>query len=60
MLHRLDSDTAVIDPVRTADAVEIEIGANDVAHSQHCGTNVSCYATKIPALQTNLDTIVGR
>ena len=60
VLHQLQSDTAVIDHVRSADAVEIEVGANDVAHSQHCGTNASCYATKIPALQTNLDTIVGR
>ncbi len=60
VLHQLQSDTAVIDHVRTADAVEIEIGANDVAHSQHCGTDAGCYAAKIPALQTNLDTIVGR
>ena len=60
VLHQLRSDTAVIDHVRTADAVEIEIGANDVAHSQHCGTNVACYAAEIPAIQTNLDAIVGR
>ena len=60
ILHQLRSDTAVIDHVHTADAVEIEIGANDVAHSQSCGTNAGCYASKIPAIQANLDAIVGR
>src|ERR1700704_5585749 len=34
VLHQLRSDAAVIDRVRAADAIEIEIGANDVAHSQ--------------------------
>ena len=60
VLQQLQSDTAVIDHVRTADAVEIEVGANDVAHSRSCGANAGCYASKIPAIQTNLDAIVGR
>ena len=60
VLHQIRSDTAVIDHVHTADAVEIEIGANDVAHSRSCGTNAACYASRIPAIQTNLDAIVGR
>ena len=60
VLHQLQSDTAVIDHVRTADAVEIEVGANDVAYSQSCGTNVDCYTPEIPAIQTNLDAIVAR
>jgi len=40
--------------------VEIEVGANDVAHSQACRTNVACYAAKIPSLQANLNAIVAR
>ena len=60
VLHQLQSDTAVIDHVRRADAVEIEVGANDVAHSQACGTTVDCYAPKVPAIQANLDAIVAR
>ena len=60
VLHQLQSDNAVIDHVRTADAVEIEVGANDVAYSQSCGSNVDCYAPKIPAIRTNLDEIVAR
>jgi lysophospholipase L1-like esterase len=60
VLHQLQSDTAVIDHVHAAAAVEIEIGANDVAHSRSCGANAGCYASKIPAIRTNLDAIVGR
>jgi lysophospholipase L1-like esterase len=60
VLHQLRSDTAVIDRVRTADVVEIEVGANDVAYSASCGTNTDCYAAKIPAIQTNLAAIVAR
>jgi lysophospholipase L1-like esterase len=60
VLHQLQSDKAVIEHVRTAGVVEIEVGANDVAHSQACGTNVGCYAPKIPAVQSNLAEIVAR
>jgi acyl-CoA thioesterase I len=60
VLHQLQADTGVIDHVRTADAVEIEIGANDVAHSHSCGTNPDCYAPKIPSVKSNLDAIVAR
>lgn len=60
MLNQLQSDKAVIDRVRTAEVVEIEVGANDVAHSQACGTNVDCYSPKIPAIETNLHAIVAR
>jgi lysophospholipase L1-like esterase len=60
VLNQLQADTAVIDRVRKADVVEIEIGANDVAYSASCGTNTNCYAPAIPAIQTNLDAIVAR
>jgi lysophospholipase L1-like esterase len=60
VLHQVRSDAAVIDHLRTADVVEIEVGANDVAYSQSCGTNVDCYSPKIPVIETNLHAIEAR
>ena len=60
VLEQLKSDGNVISHVRTADAVEIEIGANDVAYSNSCGTVVACYAPQIPAVKKNLAAIVHR
>jgi lysophospholipase L1-like esterase len=50
----------VIRDVRAAYAVEIEIGANDVAYSQSCGTKTACYAPRVPTVEKNLAAIVGR
>ncbi len=60
VLVQLSSDSAVIDRLRTADALEIEVGANDVSHSQACGTRVDCYASQLPALENNLAAILAR
>jgi lysophospholipase L1-like esterase len=60
VLAHLNSDEAVIDHVRTADAIEIEVGANDVAYSKSCATAVDCYAAELPSLETNLAAIVAR
>ena len=60
VLTQLQSDAAVIDQVRTADVVEIEIGANDVAHSGSCGTSVACYEPSVPVVEKNLAAIVAR
>lgn len=60
ILTQLMSDSAVIEHVRTADVVEIEIGANDVGYSNTCGTSVSCYASRVPAMEKNLAAIVSR
>ena len=60
VLHQLSSDTGVIDHVRGADVVEIEVGANDVAYSSSCGTAVDCYTPKLPTVEKNLATIVSR
>jgi lysophospholipase L1-like esterase len=51
---------SVIAHLRAAGVVEIEIGANDVAYSQTCGTRTSCYEPRIPAIQKNLTAIVSR
>jgi lysophospholipase L1-like esterase len=60
VLRQLDTNTDVIDHVRTADAVEVEIGANDVAYRSSCGTALDCYAPKIPTIEKNLAAIVSR
>jgi lysophospholipase L1-like esterase len=60
VLNQLTSDKAVIDHVRSADAVEIEIGANDVPYDSSCGNTVDCYTPKIPTIEKNLAQIVSR
>ena len=60
VVHQLDSDGDVIDHLRAANTVEIEIGANDVAYSSSCGTTVDCYAPRVPTIEKNLAAIVER
>jgi lysophospholipase L1-like esterase len=61
VLHQVESDAAVIDHLRTAHAVEIEVGANDVGYNTgSCGTSVDCYAPRIPTIEKNLKAIVQR
>lgn len=61
VLHQLQSDGAVIDQVRNADAVEINVGANDIPYDANsCGVSVDCYAPKVPAVEKNLAAIVSR
>jgi acyl-CoA thioesterase I len=50
----------VVADLRTADVVEIEIGANDVGYSRVCGTRVACYTPRIPTMRKNLAAIVAR
>jgi lysophospholipase L1-like esterase len=61
VLKQLSSDTTVIDQVRKADAVEINLGENDVPYNANsCGTSVECYAPLVPVMQKNLAAIVNR
>jgi lysophospholipase L1-like esterase len=60
VLRQLTSNTSVISHLRTADAVEIEVGANDAGYSRACGPAVNCYASRIPSIRKNLVAIVGR
>ena len=60
VLKQLTSNQDVIDHMKTADVVEIEIGANDVGYNKSCGTTVSCYTPHMPALKENLAAIVKR
>jgi acyl-CoA thioesterase I len=38
----------------------VEVGANDVAYSSACATDVACYEKQVPQLTTNLEAIVAR
>jgi lysophospholipase L1-like esterase len=61
VLQQLNSDSTVIDAVKKADAVEINIGANDVPYnSDSCGTTVGCYSPLVAPMQKNLASIVSR
>jgi lysophospholipase L1-like esterase len=60
VLRQVTHDARVIRAVKQSDAIEVEIGANDVGHSTACGDTVDCYATALPAVEQNLRTIVQR
>jgi acyl-CoA thioesterase-1 len=60
VLEQVSSDRRVIEHVRDADVLEIQIGANDVAYSKSCGTTVDCYSPRIPTIEKNLTAIVDR
>jgi lysophospholipase L1-like esterase len=60
VLEQVESDSDVTGHLRTANAVEIEVGANDVAYTSACGTAVECYAPKVPTIEKNLAAIVSR
>jgi lysophospholipase L1-like esterase len=60
VLKQVESNRDVTGHLRTASAVEIEVGANDVAHTSACGTSVDCYAPKVPTIEKNLTAIVSR
>jgi acyl-CoA thioesterase-1 len=61
VLRQLQSDTAVIDQLSQADAVEINVGANDIPYNTNsCGASVDCYAPLVPPVEKNLAGIVSR
>jgi acyl-CoA thioesterase I len=61
VLQQVNSDDSVIDHVRNADAVEINVGANDIPfNTNSCGTSVECYEPLVSHVQKNLAAIVSR
>jgi lysophospholipase L1-like esterase len=61
VLRQLQSDSAVIDKVSKADAVEINVGANDIPYNTNsCGASVDCYAPLVPSVQKHLAAIGSR
>jgi lysophospholipase L1-like esterase len=60
VLNQVTTDPNVIENLRSADVVEVEVGANDVAYSSACGASVDCYTPKLPTVGRNLNAIVAR
>jgi lysophospholipase L1-like esterase len=60
VLKQLTSERDVTEHVAAAKVIEIEVGANDVAHTKQCGSDAGCYAPRIPGLEQNLAAIVRR
>lgn len=60
VLRQVRHNHGVIDDVKQSDAVELQVGANDVGYSTKCGTTVHCYGPTIPELEGNLRAIVER
>jgi lysophospholipase L1-like esterase len=60
VLRQLTSDQDVIARVTRADAVEIEVGANDLGYTDACGTTLTCYTPDLPQMEKNLRAIVAR
>lgn len=58
--QQLSDDEGVIAHVQRSQLALVEIGANDVAYSTRCGTTVSCYDERLPAITENLTAIVHR
>ncbi len=60
VLRQLTSDQDVVTHVSRADAVEVEVGANDIGYGAACGTTLGCYTAEIPQMSKNLTAIVAR
>ncbi|MBV9830767.1 MAG: SGNH/GDSL hydrolase family protein [Marmoricola sp.] len=60
VLQQLGGAGSVVKDVTGADLVEVQVGANDVGHSDACGTDVACYRPAVPVVRENLDDIVAR
>ena len=60
VVRQLDTDRAVDRNVSGADAIEIEVGANDVANTKSCGTTLFCYTAQVPQVERNLTTTIAR
>ncbi len=60
VLQALDDNGAARRDVEASDMVLIEVGANDVARTQHCQSEVACYQPQIPAPTSLLNEVVRK
>jgi acyl-CoA thioesterase I len=60
VLEQLDTSSSTIADVKAAHLVELEVGANDVAYSSACGTDLSCYQPEVSTVEANLRAIVTK
>ena len=58
VLRQLRDNKPIRQHVAAADVVEVEVGANDVPHTDACGAQVSCYTPGVPPMQARLGAIV--
>jgi lysophospholipase L1-like esterase len=58
VVDQVRHDPTIGTDIKGAQAVLVEVGANDVGYSSTCGTDPSCYEARIPAIAHNLTTIV--
>jgi lysophospholipase L1-like esterase len=58
VVDQLQRDRAVMTDVEGSEAVFVEVGANDVAHSSKCGNAASCYEAEGSEIEHNLAAIV--
>jgi acyl-CoA thioesterase I len=60
VLDQLQSNEAVRSHVSTADAVLVEVGANDVLYRTTCGYDAHCYDSAVTAMSGRLEQVVAR
>ena len=60
VLRQVQSTSGTTADVENSDVVMIEAGANDIAFSMSCETDVSCYAYKLSQVADNITAIVAR
>jgi lysophospholipase L1-like esterase len=60
VVRQLAEDGAVTARVGSSQAITLEVGANDVAFSSSCATDVTCYEKQLPHLESNLRAILSR
>jgi len=60
VLSQLQHDQSTMADVAQSEVVLVEVGANDIAYSSQCGTDVSCYQPDLTDAVANLDQIVDR
>src|SRR5437868_2833712 len=60
VLQQVQGASRTTADVENSDVVMIEAGANDIAFSPSCDTDVSCYASELSQVADNITAIVAR
>jgi lysophospholipase L1-like esterase len=60
VLAQVQHDAPLIRRIERSQAVTVQVGANDVAYSSACATDVACYEPRLPQITSNLTAVVAR
>jgi lysophospholipase L1-like esterase len=60
VLAQVHHDAPLIRRIERSQAVTVQVGANDVAYSSACATDVACYEPRLPQITSNLTAVVAR